>query len=842
MNIEDPLKSILESEEKIDAKQKELDYKFREGTFSDDELGKIEEERDLLKKDKIHDEALVVNSLVKNKEDVDTAIKIVNEELSIKKNKSSLEIKDNKLNTKDKKTGIENNKEFNNINLKTEEIKEKEENRKELKGLKLKKQLDNLEQKKEKQKNIKKIEHDKAIIEDLAKDKKDVPIAVELLKEKQKNIEKRNKERYGIDDNLLESVAKGFGNTLGSVFGVRIAWEWKKLRSDIHDKKKLKESTLELLNVDVSKKVVEKLSFFNEKLKKVSLPEAQKKELRSRMAKVLSEHRHSKENLDKEKLRKIDRVFDVYINNSSEAMVVAREAVNAASVIAMMPWLRGVGYTVFAGASGLAKISNEYDKKYFDNLEKIGTTGKILSMAKTITVDSIVNTYNGLAGNFYRKNESGQKMGFKKALGGFVSTLVSVGTFAMRVGAVAEFEHMLASGNLLAKEGSEKLLDALKEGKVGQAIMQGGKNWLNNADRLLSYFGVHIGGNTGVDTIKNSIEDIKDDPKFLGVIKQGGDVDHTALAIGKAAGISNTKIVEALNNTFVKDINGNMIPLSKAELVQAGVKLKYIQGENGKSFFEVLLPKGGGGFADKEVYHNMIKDNGERLSRSVNSFGQYKISFNDIHKDNINLNGKLDLDQNNVFSKNSEHISNIIYKDGHIVNTNNPEIVNGSLDLHNNVQIDNSKADIAKDVIKNNVISNSEVSKNIAETIKVGNSDVRFYYDKAGEIINCNFQGTHGIAEAIEKQNYLVNNYTNVLINKNTGINNIEVADSIIRATVTKIYVYKHTIEELIKSGKENSKEVEFLRFAIVKNISNVESKYGKVFKSLPEILKIKTK
>jgi hypothetical protein len=622
--------------------------------------------------------------------------------------------------------------------------------------------------------------------------------------------------------------------------GVRTFWEWKKPKTNIFDKDELKKSTLELLNVDLDSKIAERILSFNENLKKVSLPEIQKKELRSRMAKVLSEHRHSKEKLDKEKLQKIDRVFDVYMSNSVEKMVLAREVINSVSVVAMMPWIRLVDNAVFDVIGGLAKISNDYDKKYFDSVEEIGASGKILSMAKTIFVDSTVDTYNSLIGNFYRKDENGQKMGFKKASVGAIMKATSIGSTILRWAGVLEFERAIASGNVIMKEGSEKLLAALEEGKIGQAFVQGGKNWLNNADRLLSHFGVHIGGNTEVGDIKNSIEDIKNDPKFVGVIKQGGDVDHTALAIGKAAGISNTKIVEALNNTFVKDINGNMISLSKAELVQAGVKLKYIQGEDGKSFFEVLVPKGGGGFADKEVYHNIIKDNGEKLSRSVNSFGPDKISFNNINKDNINLGGKLDLDHNDILTKNNENVSNIIYKDGHIVNIKNPEILNGKLDLHNDIQTDINKLDIAKDVVKDNVISNNEVTKNVVENMKIDNMDVKFIFDNQGNATGFNiFGGSYGIKDYVEQQKFLVENYSS----KISGDSNFnEMAKRVISASASKILKYKKIMDELSFQGKENSEEYAIVKLGLLNELSYTKKNFGDVFRPLTEILKIKTK
>jgi hypothetical protein len=153
--MENPLKNLLETEEEIKTKQKEFDSKFKEGTFSDDELSKIEKERDSLKKDNIHEEALIVNSLIKNKEDVDTAIEIVDEEIvkAKKQNKKSSDLEK-----------ADNTKADISLEKKDDKVQNEIKPVEELKGLKLKKQLDNLEKDKEKQKRIKKLSMTKLLL------------------------------------------------------------------------------------------------------------------------------------------------------------------------------------------------------------------------------------------------------------------------------------------------------------------------------------------------------------------------------------------------------------------------------------------------------------------------------------------------------------------------------------------------------------------------------------------------------------------------------------------------------------------------------------------------------
>ena len=333
----------------------------------------------------------------------------------------------------------------------------------------------------------------------------------EKLKQKEK-IQKSQEKRYGFKNpELKKSLAKGSIDLIGSIFGARVAWEIPKLVSDIYKKRKAENATSDLLESVIennktrgkekktqelegeNKPVREKIASFEEKLGKIKLPEKEKKELRAQMAKVLFEHRHSTKNIDKQRAEKVGKVFDVYASNSAQLMTVGKEVINAVSIFAMMPWLRGVGYTALSGViDPVMKAANSYDKKHFNDKEKVGLGEKLSFIAKAITIDSAKETYNGLLGNFFNKNEKGEKMGFGKALLGSAFKTISVGGGLMRLAGVAEFEHAL-SGNLVMKEGAEKFMEALKGGQIGEALKQGGENWIYNAQRLLSF--VHLSNN-----------------------------------------------------------------------------------------------------------------------------------------------------------------------------------------------------------------------------------------------------------------------------------------------------------------------------------------------------------
>ncbi len=356
--------------------------------------------------------------------------------------------------------------------------------------------------------------------EELAKEREgqEKTLTTEQLLERQKN----KAERYGFKDpSFVKAVAKGlFIDTVGSIFGARLAWELPKLVGDVYKKKGANNATLELLNTigqinenkikaknvegmmtseengDLFREIEnrpirEKIAEFNEKLKSIKRPETEKQELRDQLAKVLRENRHSTKKVDDLRVEKVADVFDVYANNSAQVMTVAKETVNTTSIMLMMPWLRGIGYTALAGVDSVMKASNVYDKMNFGQGKNyVPEKGRLSFIAKAVTVGSAKETYDGLIGNFYKTNEKGEKMSTRQAITGAIMKAVLLGGGLLRLAGVAEFEHALRAGNTVMTEGGDKIMSALHEGHIGEVLKQGGENWMMNAQRLLSRVGL----------------------------------------------------------------------------------------------------------------------------------------------------------------------------------------------------------------------------------------------------------------------------------------------------------------------------------------------------------------
>ncbi len=327
------------------------------------------------------------------------------------------------------------------------------------------------------------------------------------------SVEKAEKqaERLGFEDqpDLRQLVAKGAMDTLGSVFGIRLGWELPKLALD-HLKKKaqrgnISDSTIALLESAQARKnpgkyqkyqpspeemkkaeemmtpkefkpVVTKIKALNERLQEAKMPAQEKLALRKEMAEILKSYRNKDGKLEEDRTEKVGKLLDLYINNSAQGMVVAREAVNTVSIMTMMPWLRTIGYTAFAGAERAVKAGNNYDKAHFrdggSKAEKVGF------LAKNLTVDAAKETYNGLIGNFFNK-----EVGKAKTITEFISGMGKL----LRVVGIVGFEHALQSGTLAMQEGGQKFWESVDKGNFGEALEQGYENWLNNTQRIFSH-------------------------------------------------------------------------------------------------------------------------------------------------------------------------------------------------------------------------------------------------------------------------------------------------------------------------------------------------------------------
>jgi len=329
------------------------------------------------------------------------------------------------------------------------------------------------------------------------------------IEEKQKgDKEKLNKERLGVEESkdLKTTIGKGLFDTLGSVFGFRSIKEVPKLINEYFTKKEqrgnIDESVKKLLieienrkNKDWYKEQFEnkkegeeesrpislRIKELNERLKDPKMSIEEKTGMRKAMADILKEHRNESKNIETSKDEKVKKVLDLYINNSAQTITAAREVLNTASIMAMVPWIRLYGYAAFSGIERMVKASNQYDKEHLN--DKVGDTEKLGFLVKDLTVNSTKETYNGLIGNFFNKDSKKTKL--QKA-GEFSSSVFKL----IRVAGLVEFENQLQSGSMPIQEGAKKFWDAVANGNFSDVIKQGGDNILNNAQKYLSFIGL----------------------------------------------------------------------------------------------------------------------------------------------------------------------------------------------------------------------------------------------------------------------------------------------------------------------------------------------------------------
>ena len=240
------------------------------------------------------------------------------------------------------------------------------------------------------------------------------------------------------------AVAKGAWKTAGSVFGFRVVEETAKLGYDIISKGKQKkelvlttreiaENVLEvrrltkerLANADGSDKEKEKykrkrrnersyqsckrkIRALNQKLAEANLPDSEKEQMRREITLILREYNHRSEEAEAEKRDKIKELTDLYINNKAQGMLVAKEALNTASIMLAQPYLRVLGYSGFAALERARKASETYNKAHFREGGSIG--GKLKAAAKDLFINSAWETISDF--NVFNK----EKVILKEAL------------------------------------------------------------------------------------------------------------------------------------------------------------------------------------------------------------------------------------------------------------------------------------------------------------------------------------------------------------------------------------------------------------------------------------------
>ena len=225
--------------------------------------------------------------------------------------------------------------------------------------------------------------------------------------------------------------------------------------------------------------VFEKIKELNGKLKEVKLPPNEKKDLREKMAQILKEYRLQDKELADVKTEKLGKLLDTYINNKAQALLTAKEALNAASIAIGVPLLRVGVYSAFSAAERWQKIADQYNKDGGKEGES-----KAKTIAKGMTLGAVKETVHGLTLGAFDKEKKGViQRGF-----GFLS---SVGTL-LRFAGLAEYEYALQSGRMTIQEGAQKLREELAAGNISGALEQAAGNWLNNAERVLGYVGIHL--------------------------------------------------------------------------------------------------------------------------------------------------------------------------------------------------------------------------------------------------------------------------------------------------------------------------------------------------------------
>lgn len=322
-------------------------------------------------------------------------------------------------------------------------------------------------------------------------------------------------EKYGIDQSSGSSqVTRNFTstaiNSVGSILGARLAWEAPKLAIDYFRKKEqrssLDEATMELLNEARKSKqkpetetpdgvvaenepaqeatekrsteVRERITGLETRLKEARMKPDEKKALRTELAHILKEYRHSEKELGNMRDEQLGALLGSYLNNKAQAWLVAKEAVNTLSVAVAAPALRLLGYTAFSAAERTQKAVESYNREHLR--AKDATAGGKFTAVYQSMKKAFSETWRGL--DVLSPDE---RSGTKRAL----ELTSSLGT-VFRAAGLAEFEYALQTGSITPQDGFEKLRDAVEEGRVGAAFGQAGENWLGNAKRLLHMDGI----------------------------------------------------------------------------------------------------------------------------------------------------------------------------------------------------------------------------------------------------------------------------------------------------------------------------------------------------------------
>lgn len=349
-----------------------------------------------------------------------------------------------------------------------------------------------------------------------------------------------------------------------------------------------------------------KIRALEEKLKEAKMSPEDKEKLRHYLAVILADYRNKEKEAGDDKTKKIERVLDTYMNNKAQKLLVAKEALNTASIITIAPWLRLGGYAVGAGFERGAKAVSAYDKEHFDiNKDKESLWGEKGKMAiKDVFLNSCKETARGLSFNRVFKEKGKNKNNWAKG-GEFVSAFFT----ALRFAGLFEYGAMGYMGKLPTHD-YDKLKDMIVNHDVIGAGLQAGKNWFGNLERLAGY--------AGIDLHKHL-------ESAVGYAEKSSGVDiHNYLRMKSGSGANGAVDYEKFNKVFGTGPRGEV---PSAEEIQR-VKISSVFGADSPIAYKIME----GGVTQDET----------RLLDSLMGLGLHASDFNNFNGTPNELNHLVD--------------------------------------------------------------------------------------------------------------------------------------------------------------------------------------------------------
>ncbi|MEK7097780.1 MAG: hypothetical protein AAB906_02955, partial [Patescibacteria group bacterium] len=198
----------------------------------------------------------------------------------------------------------------------------------------------------------------------------------------------------------------------------------------------------------------------------------------------------------------------------------------------------------------------------------------------------------------------------------------------MRVAGFVQFEHALQSGSMSMQKGAEEFWSALGKGNFGEALQQGGENWVMNAKRLLSIVGLSENPEQAMRNLsaeqryeKGTTEFKATHEDYLQKISEGKRMEELQelATVRKGEGITHTFVRQLEHDPGVYGFKGNaenqveVHRWAQREAYGLAVKNGYIKPETGEEvrvYFDeknpsayLLKPDGSAEVLNKHEYH-----------------------------------------------------------------------------------------------------------------------------------------------------------------------------------------------------------------------------------------------